>query len=171
MACCDTMKLNSMTQDEFAAWQKELERKFGPDPYFRREPPTPLVEWRSSPGCYIIGSIAIQYCPWCGTALPRPTELPYFSFDATGDEQPLTEAEIGVIPFLDRARHSLSRQFETDSLEGELITLSEKHGYIFRYIQRRSETKSNGDTLEVKLGIMLFTKDGDKFTIATAVMI
>lgn len=34
-------------------------------------PPKPLVAFRAGLGMYVVGNVAIYYCPWCGAELPR----------------------------------------------------------------------------------------------------
>lgn len=61
--CCNTFKTASLSPEELrnepflqderavAAWQ-------------------PLITWNDTVGTFVVGHIAIFFCPWCGTRLP-----------------------------------------------------------------------------------------------------
>jgi hypothetical protein len=62
--CCHNMGFFNRTHDEHLVTLA----KVGANAAEVGEPPEPLVEFRH--GVYVIGNVAIAYCPWCGTKLP-----------------------------------------------------------------------------------------------------
>jgi hypothetical protein len=65
--CCHSMANSVATLEEKRANLDELgiSRDQFPDPL-----PEPIV-CRGDQGVYIIGHVAISYCPWCGAKLPE----------------------------------------------------------------------------------------------------
>jgi hypothetical protein len=167
MSCCTTMMTMSRNADEWAIWIKELEARFGPTPGGHSDPPRQLVTFSPRIGCYLIDNTAIYFCPWCGAALPRPAGPPYPTKHDEKQERVLDELEIAKLPFLDRVRTSLLQGFAGASLESERVSHSEKHGYIFRYIERSSSKMPDGRVFEHQTQIVIFGKDGEALTIAT----
>ena len=59
------MANSNRTREEWFAVLKE----YGTNPSEMGEPPARLVRFEP-PGMYVIGNVAIFYCPWCGAKLP-----------------------------------------------------------------------------------------------------
>ncbi len=65
--CCTTLRTLSLTREDLLQ-VPELSRDMNLSEWI------PLVEWADHMGTYVIGHMAIFYCPWCGSRLPDTHE-------------------------------------------------------------------------------------------------
>ncbi len=61
--CCTTMHVMTLTQEDLRN-DPDLSEGMNLSEW------QPLVEWRENTETFVIGNIAIYYCPWCAAQLP-----------------------------------------------------------------------------------------------------
>ena len=84
--CCHNMANLCMTREERLRSNdahSDFYKSAGIDPATLPTPPDALVEFLADCGIYSFGSVALHYCPWCGTDLTPRRNLPLLGLKPT----------------------------------------------------------------------------------------